>query len=142
MVAEIQEMSNGWPLGLQTMSTRLRVVDSLQSTTADPSTFHMHSISFSSFTSSELNTESTKSFFQDRSVSLGWLIGLRPQNGEELCLTNSHLSEDEQVSGAAGATTDMTSRRQMKMSECICVPLLLNVLVRTSRSKNNSRHQN
>ncbi|KAJ4977239.1 hypothetical protein NE237_002345 [Protea cynaroides] len=114
----VKEMTNGWPLGLQAMSMRLRVLDSLQATAADPSSSCMHSVSFTSFTSSDLDTESTKSFFQDRSVSLGRLIGLRPDS--------LHLAEHEQIF-AAGATTNMTNKRQMETSEWICIPLLLSI---------------
>ncbi|KAG6778780.1 hypothetical protein POTOM_015126 [Populus tomentosa] len=79
MAAEGNEASNGWPLGL--MSTRLRVMETIQAAPAEPYSLRIRSSSFSSFSSSNLDTESTASFFQDRSVPLGRLIGIRPGNG-------------------------------------------------------------
>ncbi|XP_010272351.1 PREDICTED: uncharacterized protein LOC104608156 isoform X2 [Nelumbo nucifera] len=141
MGTEVHEMPNGWPLGLENMSTRLRVLEYLQAAVAEESSsFHMYSTSFSSFSSSELDTESTRSFFQDHSVSLGRLIGIRPGVRGDLHFTNTiHSQEHEQVS-VAGSSTTMTRRREMAMSEGICIPLLLNILVKINPSRNNSKH--
>ncbi|KAL9234036.1 hypothetical protein vseg_008956 [Gypsophila vaccaria] len=75
-------MGMGWPLGLGSMYMRLRMAERFPVTTAPlrRSFLHSPSTSFSSFSSSNLDTESTVSFFQDKSKTLGRLIGLRPHN--------------------------------------------------------------
>ncbi|THG22193.1 hypothetical protein TEA_005530 [Camellia sinensis var. sinensis] len=73
-------MPNGWPLGLGNLNMRLRVTESLHPAATEPHPLHTPSSSCSSFSSSNLDTEidqSTASFFQDHSVSLGRLIGIR-----------------------------------------------------------------
>ncbi|XP_010057368.2 uncharacterized protein LOC104445244 isoform X1 [Eucalyptus grandis] len=77
----------GWPLGLEIMNLRLRLFESLQSATIDPQSFRAPSTRLSSISSSGLDTEtdqSSASFFQDSSVSLGRLIGIRPGNSGRL----------------------------------------------------------
>ncbi|KAI4296799.1 hypothetical protein L6164_036722 [Bauhinia variegata] len=79
MVTENNEMPIGWPLGLGFLHMRLRVAESLPAAASvQPYHLHVPSLSFSSFSSSNLDTESTASFFPDNSVSLGRLIGIRP----------------------------------------------------------------
>ncbi|WRX27666.1 hypothetical protein QQP08_020153 [Theobroma cacao] len=59
MATQNREMSNGWPLGLQIMTMRLRLQERLQAAapTVEPYSLHMPSSSFSSFSSSNLDTE-------------------------------------------------------------------------------------
>lgn len=56
MILQEHEMANGWPLGLEIMNIRLRVVDSLPAA-AQPYSLHLPSNSFSSLSSSNLDTE-------------------------------------------------------------------------------------
>ena len=53
------EMSNGWPLGLQIMNMRLRLQERLHAAApvVEPYSLHIPSSSFSSFSSSNLDTE-------------------------------------------------------------------------------------
>ncbi|RYR49640.1 hypothetical protein Ahy_A07g036165 [Arachis hypogaea] len=73
------QMLNGWPLGLGFLNIKLRVTEAPAAAPVEPfSSKQIPSTSFSSFSSSNLDTEqSTASFFQDKSVSLGRLIGIR-----------------------------------------------------------------
>ncbi|KAL1099544.1 hypothetical protein V6Z11_D05G170100 [Gossypium hirsutum] len=91
MAAENHETSNGWPLGLQIMNIRLGLQQRLQAAAPAVELYFLHipSSSFSSFSSSNLDTESSASFFQDNSVSLGKLIGYGPGERESLYLQNS-----------------------------------------------------
>ncbi|OVA00344.1 hypothetical protein BVC80_1183g33 [Macleaya cordata] len=131
-------MFSGWPLGLENMNIRLGVVDSLQAVGEQYSS-RVRSASFSSFTSSELNTESTRSFFQDHSVSLGRLIGMKPKQGGDFYLKDSiHFEEYQQVS-TQKASSNAIKRHEIAMSRGICIPLFLNVLVKINPSRNCSR---
>ncbi|KAJ6416638.1 hypothetical protein OIU84_002494 [Salix udensis] len=95
MAAEDNEESNGWPLGL--MSTRLRVMESIRAAPVEPYSLRLRSSSFTSFSSSNLDTESTASFFQDSSVPLGRLIGIRPGNGALYFPRRVHADEREKI---------------------------------------------
>lgn len=58
------EISKGWPFGLEIMKARLQVLESRQQQTApaaadQPYSIQVRSISFSSFSSSNLDTEVT-----------------------------------------------------------------------------------
>ncbi|KAI3456232.1 hypothetical protein Pfo_012895 [Paulownia fortunei] len=91
------ETPNGWPLGLGNMNSRIRVVRTSQ-LVAPPQPYASRlrrSSSFSSFSSSNLDTESTASFFLDQSVSLGRLIGIRPANAGSLYGENDRNVPDE-----------------------------------------------
>ncbi|KAL3596453.1 hypothetical protein D5086_008090 [Populus alba] len=119
MAAEGNEASNGWPLGL--MSTRLRVMETIQAAPAETYSLRIRSSSFSSFSSSNLDTEvkicSSSSrcscqqhpFFQDRSVPTG------PANWNQ------------------------TREWRADMSHGICIRLLAGTLEKMSRSKSKSR---
>lgn len=142
MVSEEQEMPSGWPLGLEIMNTRLRVAESLQASAVEPHTLHMPSTSFSSFSSSNLDTESTASFFQDHSVPLGRLIGIRPGDGSGgLYFPNRmRFNERERASARGAHPPDPSRGHSMELSQGICIPLLLGILVKMNRSKSSSRH--
>ncbi|XP_073159206.1 uncharacterized protein [Henckelia pumila] len=115
-------ISNGWPLGLGNMSYRIRGVELSAQQAAPPTQTHPSAIprsfSFSSYSSSNLDTESTASFFRDRSVSLGRLIGIKAANKEKL-VVNEKLAHLEEVS-----KSHENSRGN------ICVPLLHHVIGR------------
>ncbi|XP_015890622.1 uncharacterized protein LOC107425182 isoform X2 [Ziziphus jujuba] len=132
---EDQETPNGWPLGLEIMNIRFRVVESL-SAAAEPYSLHVPSASFSSFTSSNLDTESTASFFQDHSVPLGRLIGIRPGNGGRLYFANSFRFEEHARIAREGTHSNVSrGGREVDMCRGICIPILLGALVKMSRSK-------
>ncbi|XP_004232916.1 uncharacterized protein [Solanum lycopersicum] len=138
VVTQEHEVPSGWPLGLENMNIRLRVAERSQAVTVAAGGeaaygLYVSSPSFSSFSSSSLDTESTMSFFQDQSVSLGRLIGIKPRSrgisnrvhNEDVCVTRS---EAEDYKGQQGDN----------MSYKLCVPLLHNVLEKMTRSKSNS----
>ncbi|KAI3495321.1 hypothetical protein L1887_37615 [Cichorium endivia] len=137
MIIQGREVPNGWPFGLGNMNVRLSepvtvedIVDA-----REPNTFHVPSSSFSSFSSSNLDTESTVSFFQDNSVTLGRLIGLKPRDNGTLYFPRTsgipqQISESSKVSSNA---------HQIENSHGVCVPNLLNILVKMSRSKSDAR---
>ncbi|TQD88172.1 hypothetical protein C1H46_026233 [Malus baccata] len=133
------DMHHGWPLGLEIMNVRLRVVESLPAAVVGRRSSHLPSASFTSFSSSNLDTESSASFFQDHSTSLGRLIGLRTGDRGRLYLPNSiHFEEHERIS-IRGSHSEVSTRHRVDMSRRICIPLLLCALVKISRSKNKSK---
>ncbi|KAA8515220.1 hypothetical protein F0562_018399 [Nyssa sinensis] len=135
MILQDHEMPNGWPLGLENMNIRLRVAESSQAAAAEPNSLHMRSASFSSVSSSNLDTESTASFFQDQSMSLGRLIGIRPGcRGDFYCKNTNCFEEDENTSGRGSS-----GEHGEEMTRGKCVPLLLGILEKMSRSKSNTR---
>ncbi|XP_057948585.1 uncharacterized protein LOC131144161 isoform X2 [Malania oleifera] len=131
------EMPNGWPLGLGIMNTRLRVAEGLRATAAESHSLHLPSTSFSSFSSSNLDTESTASFFQDHSVSLGRLIGIRPVDGGSKYFPSS-IEEHKRIS-VTDAHSDVSGGHSVDVSQGICIPLLLGILVKMTRSKSSSK---
>ncbi|KAJ8626139.1 hypothetical protein MRB53_019446 [Persea americana] len=140
MMAEANEMPSGWPLGLGNMNMRFRVMETFQAAATDPNHFAMRSTSFSSFTSSELDTESTRSFFQDHSITLGRLIGIRPGEGD-LYLTNSiHHPEEHDRVPMMSARSPSSKQHQTEEPQGICIPLILCVMVKISRSRNRTRN--
>ncbi|KAK3431370.1 hypothetical protein EUGRSUZ_E03247 [Eucalyptus grandis] len=127
----------GWPLGLEIMNLRLRLFESLQPATIDPQSFRAPSTRLSSISSSGLDTESSASFFQDSSVSLGRLIGIRPGNSGHLYFPSSSSIQHEEPDTrlVRGSLSEKTEGRQADAAQGICVPLLLSILVRMSPSK-------
>ncbi|XVF40449.1 hypothetical protein PTKIN_Ptkin01aG0114400 [Pterospermum kingtungense] len=107
------------------MSMRLRLQERLQGSAPafEPYSLHIPSSSFSSFSSSNLDTESSASFFQDDSVSLGKLIGYRPRERGSLYFQNT-------IRGETGACA---SKEQS--AEGICIPLILKMSRNRSKSK-------
>ncbi|CAK9181853.1 unnamed protein product [Ilex paraguariensis] len=151
---------NGWPLGLESMNLRLRAGERSQAAAVaaaepPPQSLHRHSFSFSSFTSSNLDTESTASFFQDQSVPLGRLIGLRPRNRGSLYFPNTVCFDQHQIvpnrrSGSSVFPNTIGFNQQQivkthsrsgsdEMSRGLCVPRLLDVIEKISRSKSSSK---
>ncbi|XP_061341519.1 uncharacterized protein LOC133287859 [Gastrolobium bilobum] len=140
MVAENDEMPIGWPLGLGFLNMRLRVVESLSAASVEPYQLHVPSTSFSSFSSSNLDTESTASFFQDKSVSLAQLIGIKPGERGRLYFPNTLRVEERKKKLAKGSCSDGSKVQGMDMSRGICIPILLDTLLKISKSKKSSRN--
>ncbi|PWA64174.1 hypothetical protein CTI12_AA346690 [Artemisia annua] len=138
MIIQGGEVPNGWPFGLGSMNSRLSVRERVETAadTREPNTFHGPSSSFSSFSSSNLDTESTASFFQDNSVSLGRLIGIRPRDNGRLYFPRpAYIPTPRSRHSEALPDAD-----QIETSQGVCVPNLMNILVKISRSKSHSRH--
>ncbi|XP_059295096.1 uncharacterized protein LOC132048203 [Lycium ferocissimum] len=143
VVTQEHEVPSGWPLGLENMNIRLRVSERSQVVTAAAGEaayrLYVSSQSFSSFSSSNLDTESTMSFFQDQSVSLGRLIGIKTANRGKLEISNRvNCEKNENVSARRSKSGDYKGQEGENMSPKLCVPLLHNVLEKMSRSKSNS----
>ncbi|KAL5151142.1 hypothetical protein HKD37_13G037615 [Glycine soja] len=125
MLAENDDMPIGWPFGLGFLNMmRLRVGESLPAASMAPYQLHVPSTSFSSFSSSNLDTESTASFFQDNSVSLAQLIGIRPGDRGRLYFPNSLRFEERKKKLAKSSGSDGSKVQGMDMSRVICIPLL------------------
>ncbi|CAI9087402.1 OLC1v1021459C1 [Oldenlandia corymbosa var. corymbosa] len=130
MVIEITEAPNGWPLGLGNINLRLIVTpNSLAarpSTPGEQSPTEAPSPSFSSFSSSNLDTESSASFFPDKSVSLGLLMGIRPGNRGTLQFPNSmDLRQNRSLSTS---NAEVSRTEGVETSQGLCVPLLQNTV--------------
>ncbi|XP_021726506.1 uncharacterized protein LOC110693664 [Chenopodium quinoa] len=140
---ENRERGIGWPLGLGSMYMRLRLVEGLPvSSTSDRarSSFCFPSSSFSSFSSSNLDTESTASFFQDNSKSLGRIIGIRPRNSRSELYSSRNTAVDR------SETTHRLSNRScsehgdeldIEMCDGICIPLCL--YAKVNKNKDGSK---
>ncbi|XP_077228205.1 uncharacterized protein LOC143861162 [Tasmannia lanceolata] len=131
MAVEVNEMLIGWPLGLENMNMRLRVIDTLQVT--ESNSFRLRSASFSSFTSSDLDTPSTRSFFPDHSITLGRLIGIKPGEGD-LYFTNSIHPEELDQASMVNVTSQATKSHEMAVSRGLCIPIILSVFVKINPS--------
>ncbi|KAL3740056.1 hypothetical protein ACJRO7_021348 [Eucalyptus globulus] len=81
--------------------------------------------------------QSSASFFQDSSVPLGRLIGIRPGNSGRLYFPSSSSIQHEEPDTrlVRGSHSEKTEGRQADAAQGICVPLLLSILVRMSPSK-------
>ncbi|KAJ8545492.1 hypothetical protein K7X08_018075 [Anisodus acutangulus] len=108
------------------MNIRLRVAERSQVVTATVAgeaayRLYVSSPSFSFFSSSNLDTESTMSFFQDQSVSLGRLIGIKPGNRGRLELSNRvHCEKNENVSARKSESEDCKGQEGDNMSQKLC----------------------
>ncbi|GLJ07485.1 hypothetical protein SUGI_0068060 [Cryptomeria japonica] len=80
----------GWPLGLETMHLSM---DVMRGTQLDPLGLYTPSFSSISPSSSDFDTESSVSFFHDKSVTLGTLIGLRPDRSTRYARNIVHPEE-------------------------------------------------
>ncbi|KAF5944379.1 hypothetical protein HYC85_018456 [Camellia sinensis] len=132
-------MPNGWPLGLGNLNMRLRVTESLHPAATEPHPLHTPSSSCSSFSSSNLDTESTASFFQDHSVSLGRLIGIRSRERGSVYFPNASRFEQRESLSERRSCLDVPGEHGEEMCQGVCVPLLVTILVKMSRSRSNSR---
>ncbi|KAK4386583.1 hypothetical protein Sango_2528900 [Sesamum angolense] len=133
---EGSETAKGWPLGLGNMIARFRVAaDTSGRTAAPPQPPHASRIlpstfSFTSVSSSNLDTESTASFFPDRSVPLGRLIGIRP---------SGKVDRREQPRETTSQRCGAGLRKGHENSEGVCAPLLHHVIGKIGRSGTTSR---
>ncbi|XP_076909419.1 uncharacterized protein LOC143566679 [Bidens hawaiensis] len=136
MIFQGREAPSGWPFGLGSMNTRLSIRETVEAVTVtrEPNTFHGPSSSFSSFSSSNFDTESTASFFQDNRVSLGRLIGLRPRDNGTLYFPRPVCIPQER----SQRYKESSYTHQTETPRGVCVPNLLNILVKMSRSKSQS----
>lgn len=85
--------------------------------------------------------QSTASFFQDNSVSLGHLIGLRAGEKGRLYFPNSLRIEEREEKTLAKCSTsddDGSKVKEEEMSRGICIPILLEALFKISKSKKSS----
>ncbi|XP_038904633.1 uncharacterized protein LOC120090965 isoform X4 [Benincasa hispida] len=69
------QQKDGWPLGLRLMNDRMAENHDL-SASVSFNTLRTHSPSSFTDSSSDLDTESTASFYHDKSITLGSLIGV------------------------------------------------------------------
>ncbi|KAL3567305.1 hypothetical protein D5086_029956 [Populus alba] len=102
-------------------------MESIQAAPVEPYSLRIRSSSFSSFISSNLDTESSASFFQDNSVPLGRLIGIQPGNGALYFPRRVHVDEEEKIGIRAmrAASSEVSGARRADMSQGICIPLVL-----------------
>ncbi|KAI5447952.1 hypothetical protein KIW84_015407 [Lathyrus oleraceus] len=147
MSCQNEEMVTGWPLGLSFLNTRLRVVESLPAAAASSSSseeppyqLHIPSTSFSSFSTSNLDTESTASFFQDKSVSLAQLIGFRTDERGRLYFPKSLRLEERNRILENGSCSNGTKVQEKDVSKVICIPVLIDALLKIIKSKKSSRN--
>ncbi|XP_068661259.1 uncharacterized protein [Aristolochia californica] len=140
VVFSSDEIGSGWPLGLENMNQRLRYVETLQAVPAASNTLRLRSTSFSSFSSSDLDTESTRSFFQDGSITLGRLIGIKPWESDLNFPSSFRLAEQEQMS-ILNAEANATKFHEMTMCHSVCIPVIQDVLEKMSPSRHNSRRR-
>ena len=85
--------------------------------------------------------QSSASFFQDNSVPLGRLIGIRPGNGALYFPRRVHVEEREKIGIGAmrAASSEVSGARRADMSQGICIPLLFGTLEKMGRSKSKSK---
>ncbi|KAK7327844.1 hypothetical protein VNO77_21937 [Canavalia gladiata] len=134
------DMSIGWPLGLGFLNMRLRVVESHPSASGEPYHLHVPTTSFSSFSSSNLDTESTASFFQDNSVSLAQLIGIRAGDRGRLYFPNSLRFEEKENKLTKSSSSDASHVQGVDMSPLVCIPMLLHTLQKIRKRKKSTRN--
>lgn len=84
--------------------------------------------------------QSTASFFQDNSKSLGRLIGIQPRkgNGDLYLPTRIQLDERERKS-VRKASSEVSRGHRPEVSEGLCIPLLVATMEKMSRSKSKTR---
>ncbi|KAJ6875009.1 hypothetical protein NC652_034665 [Populus alba x Populus x berolinensis] len=82
--------------------------------------------------------QSLASFFQDNSVPLGRLIGIRPRNGALYFPRRVHVDEGEKI-GIRAMRAASSEVSGADMFQGICIPLLFGTLEKMGRSKNKSR---
>ncbi|KAI3760478.1 hypothetical protein L1987_50873 [Smallanthus sonchifolius] len=107
MARQVEE--GGWPLGLQPLNVRAVSFNTLFS--GSPSSC--------SYSSSDLDTESTGSFFHDRSITLGNLMGV----SSIVELSRRSLRRDKMLSETLSLETKMKSNSKSKpwcFGLCLC----------------------
>ncbi|XP_021845025.2 uncharacterized protein [Spinacia oleracea] len=117
------------------MYMRLRLVEGLPVDVADHTRSSCFpSSSFSSFSSSNLDTESTASFFQDNNKTLGRMIGFRQRNRRS-DLYSRHTFERADTPNTLSNRSPSEHRDElgMKMCDGICIPLCLVAKMRKNK---------
>ncbi|KAL7089021.1 hypothetical protein ACP275_13G163000 [Erythranthe tilingii] len=145
------QILNGWPLGLigeliMNSSSHQLVVVPPPPSPPQPcnSGLHRRSSSFSSLSSSNIDTESTASFYPDQSVTLGRLIGIEPvSKGISYCKRHEpdliRSSNNSLEIGFTKGHTDNNNNNNNN-SQGICVPLLHSVIWKMGRTGSSSTH--
>ncbi|KAL9146344.1 hypothetical protein ABFS82_13G103900 [Erythranthe guttata] len=133
------QIMNGWPLGLigelmNSSSHQLVVPPPPQPRNSG---LRGRSSSFSSLSSSNLDTESTASFFPDQSVTLGRLIGIEP-----VCKGTSYCRQHEPdlIRSSNNSLEIGDTDNNNNNSQGICVPLLHSVIWKMGRTGSSSTH--
>ncbi|WOL00813.1 hypothetical protein Cni_G09526 [Canna indica] len=127
MAAEIESLLGGWPFGLASLTFRLRNTEYFQPPATAPNSLHMHSDSFPSYSSSELDTVSTRSFFQDHSNTLGNLIGIPPVD-RNMRFKKSFLSKELEFSPRMNLPHDSMEKDEEVAFCCTCARFMENVI--------------
>ncbi|MBA0868571.1 hypothetical protein Goshw_015741 [Gossypium schwendimanii] len=128
------------------MAMKLRLQERKQYSTpaVEPHSPHIPSPSFSSFcSSSNIDTESTASFFQDNSVSLGKLIGFRQRDTGSVLYLQSTIGAEQNTIVSGVCNCNDVSRGQCGdlcgQGQGICIPMILGTLVKITRSRSKSK---
>ncbi|MFQ6654407.1 hypothetical protein Gotur_025407 [Gossypium turneri] len=143
------------------MAMKLRLQERIQYSTpaVEPHSPHIPSPSVSSFcSSSNIDTEvlssaclfsstaggqSTASFFQDNSVSLGKLIGFRQRDtGSVLYLQSTIGAEQNTIVSGVCNCNDVSRGRCGDLcgpGQGLCIPMILGTLVKITRSRSKSK---
>ncbi|GLJ15982.1 hypothetical protein SUGI_0264580 [Cryptomeria japonica] len=109
----VDGLPDGWPLGLEALNIRVRIMETIRA--AELNSFHLATPSFSSLSSSDLDTESTRSFFPDKSITLGTLIGIRTDHTTMHNGSAGHQQAQMQVSQSrCGSTRPKSCHRLRK----------------------------
>jgi len=85
--------------------------------------------------------QSTASFFQDNSVSLAQLIGFRSGDRERMYFPNSLRFEEKNKKLQKGSCSHDSKVQGRDMSRVICIPVLLDTLLKFRNSKKSSRNK-
>lgn len=85
--------------------------------------------------------QSTASFFKDNSVSLAQLIGFRSGDRERMYFPNSLRFEEKNKKLQKGSCSHDSKVQGRDMSRVICIPVLLDTLLKFRNSKKSSRNK-
>jgi hypothetical protein len=86
------------------------------------------------------NNQSTASFFQDNSVSLAQLMGFRSRDKGRLYFPNSLRFEERNKKQEKGSCSHCCKVQGSDVSRVICIPVLLDTLLKIRKSKKSSRN--
>ncbi|KAK9714628.1 hypothetical protein RND81_06G107800 [Saponaria officinalis] len=131
-----REMVMGWPLGLGSMYMRLRMAERFPIVEPHRRSFlYSPSTSFSSFSSSNLDTESTVSFFQDKSKTLGRLIGIRPRNRRSRTYVRASTDDGPVEPRRRRSERSFSENKEdMRMCDRICIPMCFAAKMNTRKN--------
>lgn len=86
------------------------------------------------------NNQSTASFFQDKSVSLAQLLGFRTDERGRLYFPKSLRFEERNMILENGSCSNGTKVQEKDVAKVICIPVLLDALLKIIKSKKSSRN--